>query len=70
MALTFQSAEALVQLLMGKEKEVEKWLPKCYRISRVFEGKRQPFMSIQDNVLRNTQTRYKGDQYTTKRLEL
>jgi hypothetical protein len=35
MALTFQSAEALVGMLTGKEKEVEKWLPNCYRIERV-----------------------------------
>jgi hypothetical protein len=35
MALTFQSAEALVQLLMGKEKEVDEWLPQCYKLSRV-----------------------------------
>jgi hypothetical protein len=35
MALTFQSAEALVQLLMRKEKEVDKWLPNCYKLSRV-----------------------------------
>jgi hypothetical protein len=37
MALTFQSTEALVQLLMGNEKEVDEWLPKCYRLSRVGE---------------------------------
>ncbi|KAF8849007.1 FAD dependent oxidoreductase [Acephala macrosclerotiorum] len=35
MAMTFQSAEALVQLLMGREKEVYKWLPANYRLSRV-----------------------------------
>ncbi|KAH7360475.1 FAD dependent oxidoreductase superfamily protein [Rhexocercosporidium sp. MPI-PUGE-AT-0058] len=35
MALTLQSAEALVQLMMGKEKEVDEWLPKNYRIQRV-----------------------------------
>lgn len=35
MALTYQSAEALVQLLMGKDEEVEKWLPRSYRLSRV-----------------------------------
>jgi len=34
MALTFQSAEALVQLLLGKD-EVDMWLPKAYRLSRV-----------------------------------
>lgn len=34
MALTFKSAEALVQLLAGKEKEVNEWLPSCYKIER------------------------------------
>lgn len=41
MALTVQSAEALVQLLMGKEREVDEWLPSCYRLSRVPEIKRK-----------------------------
>lgn len=35
MALTFKSAEALVGLIMGREKEVDEWLPKCYKLSRV-----------------------------------
>ncbi|CZR54288.1 uncharacterized protein PAC_04171 [Phialocephala subalpina] len=35
MATTFQSAEALVGLLMGREKEVDKWMPENYRLSRV-----------------------------------
>jgi len=35
MALAFQSAEALVQLLLGRKKEVHEWLPKCYQLSRV-----------------------------------
>jgi len=35
MALTFQSAEALVQIIQGKEKQLDEWFPKCYRISRV-----------------------------------
>ena len=34
MALTFQSAEALVGLLMGRKK-VNEWLPKCFKLSRV-----------------------------------
>lgn len=37
MALTFQSAEAVVQMMMGNEEEVEKWLPKCYRVERIPE---------------------------------
>lgn len=37
MALTFKSAEALVQLLAGKEKEVDEWLPSCYKIKRLVE---------------------------------
>lgn len=35
MALTFQSAEALVQIIQGNEKKVDEWLPKCYKLSRV-----------------------------------
>lgn len=35
MALTFQSAEALVQLMMGREEEVDRWLPRSYRLERV-----------------------------------
>lgn len=35
MALTWQSAEALVQLLLGREEEVNKWLPNAYKLSRV-----------------------------------
>ncbi|TVY45798.1 putative oxidoreductase [Lachnellula occidentalis] len=35
MALTFQAAEALVGLLTGREAEVEKWLPDCFKIARV-----------------------------------
>ncbi|CAG8981487.1 hypothetical protein HYALB_00003058 [Hymenoscyphus albidus] len=38
MALTFQSAEALVQILDGKEKEVDKWLSSCYKIQRLLES--------------------------------
>lgn len=37
MALAFQSAEALVKLLLGGEKEVDEWLPKCYRLSRTVQ---------------------------------
>lgn len=40
MALAFQSAEALVQLLTGKEKQVDEWLPKCYRLLRVPKSER------------------------------
>jgi hypothetical protein len=36
MALTFKSAEALVGLIEGREKEVDEWLPKCYKLSRIF----------------------------------
>ncbi|OBT61697.1 hypothetical protein VE03_09409 [Pseudogymnoascus sp. 23342-1-I1] len=36
MGLAFRSAEALVGLVTGREKEVDEWLPKCYRLSRVF----------------------------------
>ncbi|TVY18065.1 putative oxidoreductase OrdL [Lachnellula arida] len=43
MALTFQSAEALVQLLTGNEKEVDGWLPKCYKLSRVPKMERNSF---------------------------
>lgn len=43
MALAFQSAEALVQLLMGNEKGVSEWLPDCYKLSRVPEIKRRSF---------------------------
>jgi hypothetical protein len=35
MALTFQSAEALVQLMMGRQEEVNEWLPNCYKIERI-----------------------------------
>lgn len=35
MGLAFKSAEALVGLVMGREKEVDEWLPKCYKLSRV-----------------------------------
>lgn len=35
MALTFQSAEAVVQMLMGKSEEVDKWLPKAYKLERI-----------------------------------
>jgi len=35
MALTFHFAEAMVQISMGKEKEVDEWLPECYKLSRV-----------------------------------
>ncbi|KAF4630574.1 hypothetical protein G7Y89_g7563 [Cudoniella acicularis] len=35
MGLTFQSSEAVVQMILGNEKEVNKWLPKCYKLSRV-----------------------------------
>ncbi|OBT45011.1 hypothetical protein VE00_04092 [Pseudogymnoascus sp. WSF 3629] len=35
MGLAFQSAEALVGLVTGREKEVDGWLPKCYKLSRV-----------------------------------
>jgi hypothetical protein len=35
MAPTFQSAGALVQILMGKGTEVDEWFPKSYRLSRV-----------------------------------
>jgi hypothetical protein len=38
MALTFESAEALVQIVMGNEKEVDTWLPSCYKLSRVQTG--------------------------------
>lgn len=38
MALTFKSAEALVQLLAGKEKEVDEWLPNCYKIKRLLKS--------------------------------
>ncbi|KAG9233735.1 FAD dependent oxidoreductase superfamily protein [Amylocarpus encephaloides] len=34
MAMTFQSAEALVQLLLGKQ-EVLEWLPNCFKIARL-----------------------------------
>lgn len=40
MALTFQSAEALVQIVLGNEEKVDEWLPKCYKISRVPKPKR------------------------------
>ncbi|KAH7418155.1 FAD dependent oxidoreductase [Cadophora sp. MPI-SDFR-AT-0126] len=39
MALTFQCAEALVQLIMGREGEVEGWFPKAYEIGRVSSKK-------------------------------
>ena len=35
MGLAFQSAEALVGLVTGREKKVDEWLPKCYRLSRL-----------------------------------
>ena len=35
MATTYQSAEALVQLLKGNRNQVDEWLPKNYRLSRV-----------------------------------
>ncbi|KFY42948.1 hypothetical protein V494_02150, partial [Pseudogymnoascus sp. VKM F-4513 (FW-928)] len=35
MGLAFQSADALVGLVTGKEKEVDGWLPKCYKLSRM-----------------------------------
>jgi hypothetical protein len=38
MALTFQSAEALVQLIMGRREEVDEWLPNCYKIERVVKA--------------------------------
>ncbi|CAG8948963.1 hypothetical protein HYFRA_00002091 [Hymenoscyphus fraxineus] len=38
MALTFQSAEALVKILDGEEKEVDKWLPSCYKIQRLLKS--------------------------------
>jgi hypothetical protein len=37
MALTFQSAEALVQMLAGNGTEVEKWLPNAYKLERIPE---------------------------------
>lgn len=39
MGRAFQSAEALVQILMGNEEAVAEWLPDTYRLSRVFENK-------------------------------
>lgn len=40
MALTFQSAEALVQMITGNDKKLDEWFPKCYRLSRVPKPKR------------------------------
>ncbi|KAK0113020.1 hypothetical protein ONS95_014730 [Cadophora gregata] len=40
MALAFQCAEALVQLMMGREKEVDEWLPKNYGLGRVLLKRR------------------------------
>jgi hypothetical protein len=40
MALTFQSAEALVQIMMGNENKIDGWLPKCYKLSRVPKSER------------------------------
>ena len=40
MALTFQSAEALVQIINGKEGGLDDWFPKSYRLSRVPNPKR------------------------------
>jgi hypothetical protein len=36
MALTLEAAEALVQQMMGRQEEVDKWLPSCYKIERIF----------------------------------
>jgi glycine/D-amino acid oxidase-like deaminating enzyme len=35
MALTFQAAEALVQIMLGNEGKVDEWFPKSYKLSRV-----------------------------------
>ncbi|KAH6681506.1 FAD dependent oxidoreductase superfamily protein [Halenospora varia] len=35
MALAERAAEAVTQILLGNEKEVDRWLPKCYRLDRV-----------------------------------
>lgn len=37
MALTFESAEALVQLMKGRQEDVNEWLPDCYKIERIFQ---------------------------------
>ncbi|KAH8801722.1 FAD dependent oxidoreductase superfamily protein [Xylogone sp. PMI_703] len=37
MGLVFEAADALVQILMGRQEEVDTWLPECYKLSRVFE---------------------------------
>ena len=44
MALTFQSAEALVQMIMGRKDQVDEWFPKNYGIGRVssIRGGREP----------------------------
>ena len=44
MALTFQSAEALVQMIMGRKDQVDEWFPKNYGIGRAssIRGGREP----------------------------
>ena len=54
MALTFQSAEALVQIINGKEGGLDDWFPKSYRLSRVQnprgEGKLEVLSVILDKL--------------------
>ncbi len=40
-ALTAQSAETLVQMIMGRKNEVNKWLPRSHRLEQVSRLTRQ-----------------------------
>lgn len=40
MALTWKAAEATVQIVHGKKKEANAWMPTCYKIERVTGLKR------------------------------